>query len=230
MLVYRLYTELLEAYHILIAGTTGSGKSTLLDGLMYAACNLNPAPALVLIDPKRTTFKKYKDMIITARYETDIKGALMALRQVADIMVDRYKELDEDPWAEKSTRPPIYVFIDEYADLICGEDNKKTTQEAERLIIKLARLGRAANIHLIIATQTVLANIVKTEIKSNFVTRIALHMEMPSQSRLVLGISGAENLPEIGRALIIKGGHIKEYVLPRTPRADLERVVNYWNK
>ena len=227
MLVNKNNVRILNCYHLLVAGSTGSGKSTLMNGLIYTALCSNPAPYLYLIDVKRTAFKKFRNCSPVLRYITEVSEVERVLTQILQLIDIRYKELDDDDFAENSTRPPVYIFIDEYADLLSRD--KKQAKRIEQMLIRIASIGRAGNVHLIIATQTVLARIVTTEIKSNL-SRCALPCT-PAQSRIILddNETGGAGL-SIGECLLKDGREMLRLNIPKIPDDELRAVIDYWIK
>lgn len=211
-----------QGTHFLIAGTQGSGKSTLINGLIHSICFKNPTPTLYLIDPKRIDLKKFRNMSIVKRRATEPCEAVAILNDVINIMEERYKAMEKAD-LDVYDGNDIYVIIDEIADLM--DTNGK---EIAPLVKKIARLGRAAKIHLIVATQTLLAEIIKTAITSNFDTKIALRVVTANQSRVILGINGAEQLPRHGYGIIYNADGIKRYELPKIPDSELNKVIDYY--
>ena len=140
MITYQVYRDMLEKGNILIAGSAGSGKSTLIDALIYTACldgsGNDIAPIFYLIDPKRIDMRKYRNMRIVARRTTENEDSVILLQDVIDIMEKRYKEMEKADTDFYNGRP-IYVVIDEMADLVL------TNKQVSPLIQRIAQLGRA---------------------------------------------------------------------------------------
>lgn len=229
---YPLYTDLITRPHLLVAGSTGCGKSTFIDGLMNSIMYQNPAPLLFLVDPKQIDLLKYSTSRLTARYESDPAGALALLRQVSNLIDARYSELRPRILAgeliNKSDRPPVYVIVDEFADLT-GRHNpdKKQASDIMQLMIHISAIGRAANVHLICATQTVLARIIPTEFTNNMIV-VALHCRTDNQSRVLIGESGAELLPLHGKCIINYGNKLQVAECPPVPADYLTAIMKYW--
>lgn len=191
--------------HLLVAGATGSGKS---EWLRTALASLIAAhtPAelrVVLIDPKRTAFGELRGspylwprLGLLTPPDQDMVEAFDAL---IEEMEARYRELERQGAAslsewrgEPETKPPrIVVFCDEYADLIHSAAERK---ELEKRVARLGAKGRAAGIHLILATQRASRDVVTGVIKSNLTGRVCLRVAEALESRLVLGVRGAEDL------------------------------------
>lgn len=201
--------DISKAPHVLVAGTTGSGKSVMLHNII---CSLllknNPNDArLLLIDPKMVEFKYfYKDSpMLWEDVQTDPWEALSALNRAADEMMRRYDIMSENGkrfWDGQK----LYIVIDEVADLIdC------TGKKVEKVIATIARLGRGAGVHLIIATQHPTAQVLSRQITANLDTRIALRVEDGSASRLVIRAAGAQELKGKGDALLRLNGDLYHF-------------------
>lgn len=228
---FTLYRDMLEAGHTLIAGAQGSGKSTVISGLIHTAILESPADVkMILIDPKKVDVVEYKDLPHVLRYATAAKQIQEALEQAIDIMEERYDEMAERRLKEYDGAM-LYVFIDEVADLMTDTRNKRTFTP---LIQRLAQLGRAARITVIMATQCCLRTVIDTSIKCNFPSRLALRTATAQDSRNILDTKGAEQLPNprtAGKAYGIwrNGADIDAYLLPRYDEAERERVIDHWS-
>jgi S-DNA-T family DNA segregation ATPase FtsK/SpoIIIE len=189
--------------HVLVAGTTGSGKSEWLKTLV-ASLALRYRPEQIrfgLVDPKILTFGGAKD----SRYlwkpiATDIEAALEILAAAAAEMDNRYRILAEDGHVSLSERiqsgrvdlPFVILVFDEFADLILtGRNEKKLFEET---VARIAGKGRAAGIHLVLATQRPDRTVVTGLIKSNLPMKVCLRVSNPTNSIVVLGEAGAESL------------------------------------
>jgi S-DNA-T family DNA segregation ATPase FtsK/SpoIIIE len=140
--------DMLKQPHLLIAGSTGSGKSVLINSLIYTALYRSPNRCrLILIDPKRVELIDYKQLPHTIAYASEPPDIAATLVRAVDLMEQRYKRM-QAVRTKKSTEADIFIIIDEFADLM-------TTQKRQTMpnIIRLAQLGRAANLRLILATQ-----------------------------------------------------------------------------
>jgi len=198
--------NLLNAPHLLIGGTTNSGKSSLLHNLIislisrYDSKQLN----LTMIDPKQVELSIYQDLPhLYAPVAHDINEITLLIEQMIELMEHRYSILVNnghrtllDYNQNHETIPFQVIVIDEYADLVFQN------QDIERLVSRLAQKGRAAGIHLIIATQRPSADIVTPVLKANIPVRIALKVASMENSRVIIGKVGAENLTEQGEMLI----------------------------
>ena len=147
-----------------------------------------------------------------------------ALHGAINIMEDRYKEMQKTGH-RKYTGGHVYVIIDEYADLIVTD--KKTV---EPLVLRLAQLGRAANVHLIIATQRPTRDVVTGSIKVNVCNRFALHCPTAQDSRNIIGQNGAESLPPYGEALYYSPTGLEHYEIPLIQDDEMNRVIEHWTR
>lgn len=190
----KVWVDLLENPHCLVAGTTGSGKSTLLHNIVANIFNYNDA-SLYLIDPKRIEFSQYMGVRGTQVYYT-YDDTIEFLANMLEIMEDRYNKIRAG-WDLRELKP-ILIIIDEFADLIMQD---KGDMFFERLC-RLAQKCRAARISIMIATQRPSVNIVNGAIKANFPARIACKVASHVDSKVILDTIGAENLLGKGDALL----------------------------
>lgn len=216
--------ELLNVPHLLIAGSSGSGKSVLINSIIYTALGTRtPASCeVVLIDPKRVELRKYARLGDWVRsYGTEAEQALAQLDDVLRVMFRRYEEMARTD-ATLYAGGDIYVIIDEYADLAITA--KRAFQER---VTRIAQLGRAARVHLIIATQRPTADTINAAIKTNMDYRIALHTAEAQHSRNIIGRSGAELL-QIGQGYFYTPQGLRLEPIPYTPPEDLRERVSWW--
>ena len=215
--------EWLSAPHILIAGATGSGKSVMINLFIHDLLSKAPGEvAFILIDPKRVELVQYRDLPHTMLYASERDEIAHALRGAIKIMEDRYTEMQK-LGQRKYTGGDVYVVIDEYADLIVTD--KKTV---EPMILRLAQLGRAAKVHLIIATQRPTRDIITGAVKVNIDHRFALHCPTAQDSRNIIGQNGAESLAPYGEALYYSPHGLELFEIPMIPDEELNRVISHW--
>ncbi len=223
----RLYGDILGQPHVLIAGATGSGKSVLLHGLIYTALFQSPATVnFVLIDPKRVELAGYKQLPHTLKYASEPDDIRAAVRHSVDLMERRYKTMQKNG-QRIYYGADIYIIIDEFADLI-------TTQKKDVLpsLCRIAQLGRAAKVHLIIATQRPTRDIINGQIKVNIDARIALRCPTAQDSRNIITVSGAENLPRYGQGYYLTPETMRPVLvnIPYTDPAALSARVDWWTR
>lgn len=194
--------DLAELPHLLIAGTTGSGKSvfvkTLIASIMY---HLTPNEArLVLIDPKRVEFGVFaKSLFCACDIITDFEDVPPVFNALIQEMEHRYTLLEQAGVPDlkqynakvrpDKKQPYIIVVVDEFADLLM-----QNADGFEQPAIRLAQKARACGIHLVLATQRPSADVIKGLLKTNIPGRIALSVSSKIDSKIILDISGAENL------------------------------------
>lgn len=197
--------------HLLVAGTTGSGKSVLLNSIvMTILMRATPEEVrLIMVDPKRVEFTYYAGLPhLYVPVVTEPNKAASALSWGVTEMERRLKvfehykvrdiksynrDVDGGKYADMENPPkhmPYFVIvIDELSDLmmVAGKD-------VEASIVRIAQLGRAAGIHLIVATQRPSADVVTGLIKANIDNRVALSVDNGMNSRIILDQTGAERL------------------------------------
>ncbi len=222
----NLYKNMLEQPHLLIAGATGSGKSTLIDDLLYTIGVLHtPHNAkLILIDPKEVQLKRWAVLPHTLKHATQIDDIVQTLAWASDIMEQRFRTMASHNFV-KSQEPDIYIFIDEFVDikLLAGKN-------AEKDLIRIASKGRAANMHIILATQRPTRDIINGAIKANFSSKIALSTDSRQESRNILDANGAELLPRYGYGFY-KTPDLRTpvlYQLEKTTPQEIAKVLNFW--
>jgi S-DNA-T family DNA segregation ATPase FtsK/SpoIIIE len=194
--------------HLLIAGTTGSGKSvctnSLIISLLYKA---TPEEVrLIMVDPKMVELGIYNGIPhLLIPGGTDPKKAAGALQWAVTEMMKRYRTFAEanvrdlmsyNSLAAKTegmdTIPRVVIVIDELADLMLV-----AAKEVEESVCRVAQMGRAAGMHLIIATQRPSADVITGLMKANIPSRIAFAVASAMESRIILDTMGAEKL--VGR-------------------------------
>ena len=231
--------DLAKAPHLLIAGSTGSGKSVCMNTLIMSLLFKFPPDELrlIMVDPKIVEFEDYKKLphLITPVIN-DSKKVPIALRWAVTEMEKRYHILakagvkklaeynsrrdpepvyDENGVAAPEKMPVLIVIIDELAELMMTDARK----DSEAYITRIAQLGRAAGVHIVVATQRPSTQIITGVIKANLPTRIAFRVGQMVDSRVILDQNGAEKLLGSGDMLFLAPGGM-----------DLERVQGAWVK
>ncbi len=191
----KMWMDLAQNPHMIIAGATGSGKSTLLHNIIANLFNYNDI-ALYLIDPKRIEFSEYEVGLKRASVLYNYDEAVSMITSAIEVMEMRYDLIRAGHKA--NSFKPIVIMIDEFADLITQDQNFEFYQK----LCKLAQKCRAARIHIILATQRPSVNIINGDIKANFPARIACRVASHVDSKVILDSSGAENLLGRGDALV----------------------------
>lgn len=222
---YKLFEDMAKQPHLLVAGTTGSGKSVILNGIITTLLYRYPWEAqFILIDPKRVELSPYKNLPHTIRYASEPQEMVSALYYALQIVEERYKEMEKRR-ERKYTGGDIYIFIDEFADLV-------TTQKRAvlPLIQRLGQIARACKVHLVIATQCPLRSIISTEVKVNFDSRVGLRTRSAQDSRNILGYAGLEELPQYGQGIYMTPQGDTLYNIPYVDEAEQERLIVFWEK
>lgn len=209
-----IIADLLKMPHLLVAGATGSGKSVSINSMVVSLLyKSTPSEVkMLMIDPKLLELSAYEEIPhLISPVITTPKEAADALKKMVLEMERRYKVL-----AEKAARnienynaqrgieeqmPYIVIFIDELADLMFS-----VAAEVEDSIARLAQMGRAAGIHLILATQRPSVDVITGIIKANFPARISFQVSSKIDSRTILDTHGAEQLLGKGDMLIMFPG------------------------
>ena len=220
---HHLYEDLLEQVHVMIAGATGSGKSVVINGMLTTALYRNPKEVqFILIDPKRVELIEYADLPHTVCYASEPEEMLEALQMAMEITEARYREMQAQR-IRKYQGGDLYVVIDELADLL-------TTQKKQvlPLLQRLAQIGRAARVHLLVATQCPLSSILDTSVKCNFDVRIALRTRSRQDSRNIMDAAGCEALPRFGKAYYVKPEGTDLIDVPMLPDDERESLIDYW--
>ncbi len=234
-----LVADLSKMPHLLIAGATGSGKSvcinTLIASLIYKA---SPDEVrLLMVDPKVVELKVYNGLPhLLIPVVTDPRKAAGALNWAVTEMLRRYKLFSESNVRNlagyneflvsegEKTMESIIIIVDELADLMMAAPH-----EVEDAICRLAQMGRAAGIHLVIATQRPSVDVITGLIKANIPSRIAFAVASQIDSRTILDMMGAEKLLGKGDMLYLPYGAAKPIRLQGAFISDkeVEDVVNF---
>lgn len=190
--------------HMLIAGTTGSGKSVCMNSIIISLLyKASPDDVkLIMVDPKMVELGVYNGIPhLLIPVVTDPKKAAGSLQWAVSEMMRRYKAMSDAgvrdlesynsivTMEEGKKLPQVVVIIDELADLMLV-----AAKEVEESICRIAQMGRAAGIHLIIATQRPSADVITGLMKANIPSRIAFSVASAMESRIILDTQGAEKL------------------------------------
>ncbi len=227
--------------HMLIAGTTGSGKSVCMNSIIISLLyKASPEDVkLIMVDPKMVELGIYNGIPhLLIPVVTDPKKAAGSLQWAVSEMMRRYKAMSdagvrdlesynsiaESQDAGYTKLPQVVVIIDELADLMLV-----AAKEVEESICRIAQMGRAAGIHLIIATQRPSADVITGLMKANIPSRIAFAVASAMESRIILDTQGAEKLVGKGDMLYapIGNGKPKRVQGCFVTDAEVESVASY---
>ena len=236
----RIIGDIAKLPHVLIAGTTGSGKSVCTNSLIVSLLYKSTPEEVrfIMVDPKMVELAPYNGIPhLLIPVVTDPKKAAGALQWAVFEMMKRYKmfsekgvkdlagynalsETDEDV----KKLPTVVVVIDELADLMLV-----AAKEVEESICRVAQMGRAAGMHLVIATQRPSADVITGLMKANIPSRIAFAVASSMESRIILDTTGAEKLVGKGDMLYFPLGDAKPtrvqgcFITPE----EIDRVVKF---
>ncbi len=232
-------TDLKKLPHLLIAGTTGSGKSVGVNAMILSLLYKNPPDQLklVMIDPKMVEFSIYADIPhLLTPIITDPKKAIGALQSVAKEMERRYSLMSEykvktiDSYNEQAPNngveafPYLIVVIDELADLMMTGG-----KEAELPIARIAQMGRASGLHLIVATQRPSVDVVTGLIKTNLPSRVSFRVGTKIDSKVILDTDGAQSLLGRGDMLFTPPGSngLVRLHAPFATEDEIKKIVDF---
>jgi len=210
-----VFADLLKMPHLLVAGATGSGKSVSINSMVMSILyKATPAEVkMLMVDPKLLELSAYEEIPhLISPVITNPKEAAEALKKMVIEMERRYRILAEGAARnienynkrvkdEEEQLAYIIVIIDELADLMFT-----AASDVEDSIARLAQMGRAAGIHLILATQRPSVDVITGIIKANFPARISFQVSSKVDSRTILDSHGAEQLLGKGDMLLMFPG------------------------
>lgn len=231
-----LALDLAAMPHLLIAGATGSGKSVCINSLVASLLMTRPPDELrmIMVDPKRvelTPFNGIPHLVMPVIVEPD--DVQPALRGLINEMSRRYKLMEEmgarniAGYNAKANEPMCFLvlIVDELADLMMTGG-----LEVEQQLVRLAQLGRAAGIHMVLATQRPSVKVVTGLLKANVPARVAFAVASQVDSRVILDGAGAEALMGKGDLLLLNNDFPKARRGQGTLVYDeeMDRLVDFW--
>lgn len=223
--------SLTKVPHILVAGGTGSGKSVMINSIICSvlkSCPDKTKLSLVMIDTKKVELSRYKKLKQCCEMVTDVGDAFIALQAISKRIDDLYDLMLKNEW---QTLPLEYgktiVVIEELGDLMF-----RSRAEVEPYIVKIARLGRACGVHLVVATQRPVVSVLTGEIKANIGCRFAMKTESIRDSMNILDHKGAEKLMGEGDCLLKLPMRADEVHIqcPLIKKEDIEQVIKEFNE
>ena len=222
--------------HLLIAGATGTGKSVCLNSIV-ASLLVAKSPdelRLLMVDPKGVELTPFDGLPhLAAPTVQEFKGFTESLTGLLNLMQQRYARLGQagarniagyNATAERRM-PYVVLVVDELAELMLAGG-----RESEANLVRLAQMGRATGIHLVLATQRPTVDVVTGLLKANIATRIAFTVASQTDSRVILDVSGAEDLLGRGDMLLLEN----QSPQPRRVQGvfvddgELSRLVEFW--
>ena len=224
--------------HTLVAGATGSGKSVCMNTIVTGLLMMRTPVELrmVMIDPKRVELTPYQGIPhLYTPVIVEPERAVKALKALVKEMMDRFSTLESagvkniSTYNEKSTTkmPYLLILVDELADLMLT-----ASSEVEQLLVRLAQLGRATGVHLVVATQRPSVDVVTGLIKANFPSRISFAVGSQVDSRTILDATGADRLLgkgdmlykpiDLSQPVRVQGAFLAE--------EEIETVVDFWKQ
>ena len=254
-----LVVDLQGLPHLLVTGTTGSGKSVALNTMVcsFLLRATHEEVRLILVDPKQLELSVYNGVPhLLAPVITDMNQCEQALKWAIREMMARYRRMaalgvrnlegyseriaecsrtGERPlWPENHEQagqpvpldpiPLLVIVIDELADLII-----QTRGSVEDELVRLAQMGRAAGLHLILATQRPSREVLTGLIKANFPTRLTFRVSSKVDSRIILDAHGAETLQGHGDGLLLAPGqaHLQRLLAPLVTESEVQALVRF---
>jgi len=219
--------------HGLVAGASGSGKSEFLKSLVASLVVKNPPEnlRLTIIDPKILTFGNLAGLPhLASPVVTDVEAALPCLNQAVEEMNERYQVLFREGFENLGERmksgkrdiPYHVVIFDEFADLILSD--KKTKKDFETVVTRLAAKGRAAGIHLVLATQRPDRNVVTGLIKANLPLKVCMRVINATNSNIILDQTGGEKLLGRGDLLCDRGKGVERAQSPFITQEEFRKL------
>ena len=230
--------DLAKVQALLVGGRTGSGKSVFLNALIasFLTCRSPSQVKLLLVDPKMVELTPYNSLphllapvVVDMQMFKEVLGKLTIElnRRFSLLQLSRSRDIEAHNAKIEEKLPHIVLVVDELADVMA-----ELREDAEEPLSKIAAMGRAAGIHLVLCTQRPSVNAIPGKIKANLPARIAFATASGIDSRIILDQSGAERLLGSGDCLLVTPDAAKPVRVQATFVSDdeIEKLVNSWAK
>lgn len=233
---YNLYKDMLSNSHLLVAGCTGSGKSVLINALIYTALFKAPSEVkFIFCDSKMIELRRYRDLPHTIRYADTLEGIASALEYAHKTVMNRLRAIEKSNLTE-TTDNDIYVVIDGFDILVARGSNKaenKIRSICEQHTENISRLGRPAHVHLILSTQAPNRKTIRDSIILNMTAKVALLCMFPIESKQIIGVPNAVNLPDPKRtghaeAYYLADSSLGRWEIPMIQLEDIDKRIQWW--
>jgi len=232
-----LVVDLASIPHFIVSGATGAGKSVLVNSMITSTLFAKAPSQLkyVLIDNKEVEFSQFEGIphlfennLIRPQVITDVRTAIDTLSYMCQLMDERYTQLKQmgKRDIEGTQFARIVIVIDEFADVILT-----SKRAVEDYVCRLAQKGRAAGLHLIIATQQPRTAVLTGIIRANLPGRISLKTSTAIDSRISIGFNMAEKLLGMGDSIFVdpkSAGEFKRFQAAYISTQDIRLVCDYW--
>ena len=226
----RLYDDMLNQVHLLIAGASGSGKSTVINGLIHRALLDGPGERrFILIDPKGTELDEYKDFPHTLVYSQKMPDCVNALRYALGLTKTRFADMKRRK-LRMYDGSDVYLIIDE---LMYFTNQPQYKRETMALLQDILVIARACRIHVIAATQNCTTTTIPASLRCNFDSRVGLRTSTAQDSRNIIGVRGCEKFPNPTLAhesygYYMHGGEMEVYKIPKVEESERQRIIDHW--
>ena len=223
------FLDFATAPHALIAGATGSGKSVGINTLLASLLVKNTPASLKLyiIDPKMVDYIRFRGLPHVAGYASGIRDAAAILNVVQAEMMLRYSDMQRRRISQTASAQHILVVFDEFASLMSKEGKKILLP----MLQEIARLGRAAGVHLLLATQRPTRDVIDGQLKANCPARISYRVGSVTDSRVILDAKGAETLAGKGDGIYLSSsGETIRFQGHMTSEQQLNQILDYWKR
>lgn len=202
--------EYIDYPHLLLGGETGSGKSRVLYGLIYKFLRETPKENVYICDGKND------DLYKVSKYMLELPNVGNVNEEIADYIKDVENIMDRRYAGQEQRKHPILLVVDEFAGVRDSMD-KKEFEVLNKALRRIMMMGRAANIHIIMALQRPETAVLDGAIRDNFAIRIGLGNLKPENFKMIFGVNKDESIltiKEKGLGYISINGTLEQYESP----------------